>query len=483
MPEENPPAGSQPTPADDFVTSAHDLVTPTGPLRYRATAGRVVLREEVHEDGVFRGSRPKAEVFVVSSVADSRDDSPRPVTFAFNGGPGSSSVWLHLGLLGPRRVLMGDAGNLRPPPYGLVDNAETLLAHTDLVFIDPVSTGYSRVTEGDKPAEFHGYQRDLESIGEVIRLWTSRERRWLSPKYLIGESYGTLRAGALADHLQSRYGLTLNGVMLVSTVLDFATGDDESEGNDLAFVLSLPTFACLAHYHGLVEGRSLAEVRSEAEQFATGEYARALLLGARLEPAERHEVAARMARLTGLDVDWVERAGLRVESHRFFRQLLRERDGRVIGRLDGRFTGWEADAVGERATVDPSYSAIHGPFSTAFNHYVRSELGYANDLPYEILTERVQPWSYKEFEGRQVSVADRLAAALRANPHLRVQIGAGYYDGATPYFAAEHTVNHLRIPDSLRGNISFRYYESGHMTYLHEESRVRQSAHLAEFVR
>ncbi len=471
-----------PAPVDDLVSSHHELETIRGLVAYTATAGRVVLREEVVEDGVFRGSRPKAEMFVVSYVADARAGGPeRPVTFAFNGGPGSSSVWLHLGLLGPRRVLMGDAGDLAPPPYGIADNAETLLAHSDLVFIDPVSTGYSRVIEGDKAADFHGYQRDVESVGEVIRLWTSRNGRWLSPKYLIGESYGTLRAGALADHLQSRYGLALNGVMLISSVLDFATGSDEGEGNDLAFVLSLPTFACMAHYHREAGGRSLAEVREDAETFALGDYARALLAGHRLPESERREVVEHLARLTGLGTDYLERVGLRVESHRFFREVLRDR-GLVIGRLDGRFTGHEADDAGERPTVDPSYSAIHGPYAAGFNHYVRGELGYENDLPYEILTDRVQPWSYKEFEGRYVNVADRLAAAMRANPHLRVHIAAGYYDGATPYFAAEHTVNHLRLPAALRDNVEFRYYEAGHMMYVHEPSRLRQSEHLGSFV-
>jgi carboxypeptidase C (cathepsin A) len=469
-------------PVDDLVPSRHEVDAAAGPLAYTATAGRIVLREEVHEDGVFRGYKPKAEVFVVSYVAHTDEDQSRPVTFAFNGGPGSSSVWLHLGLLGPRRVVMGDAGDLLPPPYGLTTNAETLLAHSDLVFVDPVSTGYSRVVEGDKPGEFHGYQRDVESVGEVVRLWTSRHNRWMSPKYLIGESYGTLRAGALADHLQVRHGLTLNGVMLVSSVLDLGTVLDEGEAHDLAYVLSLPTFACIAHYHGLHGDRSLEEVRAEAEAFALGDYSRALLLGNRLTASERLDVVQRLAALTGLDPGWVDRAELRIESQRFFRELLRRRN-LVVGRLDGRFTGWEADAVGERPDVDPSYSAIRGPYSAALNHYLRSELGYENDLPYEILTDRVRPWSFKEFEGRPVNVGDKLAAAMRVNPHLRVMVAAGWYDGATPYFAAQHTVDHLRLPPALRDNVSFRYYPAGHMMYVHEESRLRQSADLAAFVR
>ena len=477
-----PAAAEPPAPVDNVVSTRHEITFGGAPFAYTATAGRIVLREDVFEDGVFRGAKPKAEMFVVSYVADAAPGTSRPVTFAFNGGPGSSSVWLHLGVLGPRRVVMGDVGELSPPPYGLVDNAESLLAHSDLVFIDPVSTGYSRVVEGDKPDEFHGYQRDIESVGEVIRLWTSRNDRWMSPKYLIGESYGTLRAGGLADHLQNRYGFELNGIMLISSVLDMGTGYDSSEGNDLAFVLSLPTFACIAHYHGRLGDRSLDEVRADAEAFASGDYARALLLGQRLSADERASVIARLSSLTGLDPGWIDRTDLRIESHRFFREVLRD-SGKVVGRLDGRFSGWEQDGVGERLENDPSYTAIHGPYAAAFNHYVHAELEYLNDMPYEILTDRVQPWSYKEFEGRPITVADRLAAAMRSNPHLRVHVAAGYYDGATPYFAAEHTFHHLHLPEELRGNVSFRYYGAGHMMYVHEESRLRQCEDLAEFVR
>ncbi|HEV8064071.1 MAG TPA: hypothetical protein VGP46_04525 [Acidimicrobiales bacterium] len=474
-------AGPATAPADDTVSTQHELATPAGPVRYTATAGRIVLREEVYEDGVFKGHKPVAEMFLVSYVGETGGETKRPVTFSFNGGPGSSSVWLHLGLLGPRRVEMGDVDALVAPPYGMADNAESLLAHTDLVFIDPVSTGYSRVVEGDKAEGFHGYMRDVESVAEVIRLWTTRNGRWMSPKFLIGESYGTLRAAALADQLQSSYGMTLNGIMLVSAVLDVGTVDDESEGNDLAYVLSLPTFACMAHYHGLLGDRPLEDVRAEAEAFATGDYARALLLGARMPASDRAAVGEQLARLIGLDADWLDRAQLRVESHRFFRELLRSQ-GKVIGRLDGRFAGYEQDGVGERLVDDPSMSAIVGPYAAAFNHYVRRELGYESDLPYELLTRRVQPWSLKEFEGRQLTVADRIARAMRLNPHLRVHVAAGYYDGATPYFAAEHSVNHLRIPPDLVGNIELAYYDAGHMMYVHEPSRLRQSQDLAAFL-
>ncbi|MHB1928617.1 MAG: S10 family peptidase [Acidimicrobiales bacterium] len=467
-------------PVDDLVTTSHVLATPAGDLRYTATAGRVVLREEVQEDDKWTGYRPKAELFVTSYVLDGDDPATRPVTFAFNGGPGSSSVWLHLGLLGPRRVVMGDAGALTPPPWGLADNTETLLAHTDLVFIDPVTTGYSRVVEGGKPGEYHGFQKDLESVGALIRLWTSRNGRWLSPKFLAGESYGTVRASALADHLQRRHGLFPNGIVLISSVIDMGT-IRFTEGNDQPTALFLPTYAAIAHFHGLHGERPLEEVRAEAEELAAGAYPWALARGARLPVGERADLVRRLAAVTGLSEEYLDRVDLRIEHQRFFRELLRGRR-QVVGRLDGRFVGYEADDGGETPSHDPSNVAIHGPYAGALNHYVRQELGYESDLPYEILTDRVNPWSYAEFEGRAVSISSMLGEAMRHNPHLRVHVACGYYDGATPYFAAEHAFAHLQVPAQLRSNIEVRYYPAGHMMYVHGPSRLQQSADLAAFL-
>lgn len=482
MGEESDDRGAtHPTPSDDLVTTAHTVESPDGPLHYTATSGRIVLRTEAVEDGAFKGHRATAEVFVTAYTLDGSAPASRPVTFAFNGGPGSSSVWLHLGLLGPRRVLMGDAGDLLPPPYALRDNAETLLVASDLVFIDPVSTGYSRAVQEGTPADFHGFTGDLEAVGEVIRLWTTRNNRWMSPKLLIGESYGTLRAAALADHLQTRYGMYLNGIALVSAVLDMGT-IRFTEGNDRPYPLFLPTYAAIAHHHGLHGDRPLAEVLHEAERYAAGRYPWALAQGSRLDGDARSEHVGRVARLTGLSEDYIDRVDLRIEHLRFYTELLRHRR-RTVGRLDGRFTGWDPDNAGERMEHDPSYLAIHGPYSAAFNHYVRHDLEYRNDLPYEILTDRVQPWSYSEFEGRSVSVAGRLAQAMRANRHLKVHVACGYHDGATPYFAAEHTLAHLQIPAELRQNVEVAHYEAGHMMYVHEPSRLQQSADLAAWVR
>src|SRR6476661_405706 len=466
-------------PKDDVVSTRHTLRVGRRTLRYTATTGRVVLRDEVYEDGVFKGFKPKAEMFVTSYVLDG-EDSRRPVTFAFNGGPGSSSVWLHLGLFGPRRVVMGDVGELVPPPYAMADNAETLLTSSDLVFIDPVSTGYSRAVEGGKPGEYHGFSGDIESVGELIRLWTSRHKRWMSPKLLAGESYGTLRAAALADHLQSRYGMYLNGIMLISSVLDLGS-IGLHEPDDRAHVNFLPTYAAVAHYHGKHGRRSLRSVLAEAEAYAERDYPWVLSRGNRLTAAQRQEAAETIARLTGLDVDYVLRADLRLEHTRYFTELLRDQ-GKVVGRLDSRFTGPSASGIAEKLEADPSHDAITGPYAAALNHYVRDELGYENDLHYEQIASSVHPWSYKDFEGKAVDVAPRLARAMRTNPHLRVHVAYGYLDGATPYYAAQDVLAHLAIPAELHANIEHAWYEAGHMMYVHEPSRLQQSKDLADFV-
>jgi carboxypeptidase C (cathepsin A) len=471
---------TQTTVTDNLVTTTHTISGPDWELEYEAITGTMVINEELVEDEKFAGHKPKAEVFVTSYLAKG-GDSDRPVVFAFNGGPGSSSVWLHLGLFGPRRVIAGDVDDPQTAPYGIADNAETLLRYADLVFIDPMTTGYTRTVVGGKPAEYHGYTRDRDLVGEVIRVWLGRHKRWLSPKYLAGESYGTTRAASLAGHLITQHGIALNGIILISAVLDFGT-IRFTRGNDLPYVHYLPTYAATAAYH---QGLSTAEVEERIERardFATRTYAPALARGSRLTSEERTTLANELSELIGLDPGYIERARFRIEHRHFFAELLRDR-GLDTGRLDTRFTMAPANLNNEVQETDPSHLFIFFPYTAAFNQYVRAELDFQSDLEYEILTGRVQPWSYKEFEGRAVTTTEELSAALRGQPDLRVYVGFGYYDAATPFSASEHVLDHLDVPAEMIDKIVRKYYPAGHMTYVHEESRIAQSADIAAFVR
>jgi carboxypeptidase C (cathepsin A) len=489
----DPPASaatpSVPSPVDDLVTRHHQRTIGGRPLRYATRAGRLVLSEERsgkgEQEGRWEGSTPAAEMFVVAYLKEGqRDPSSRPLTFSFNGGPGSSSVWLHLGLLGPRRVPLHQDPAPTPPPYALVDNEATLLEHSDLVFIDPVSTGYSRAVKGGKPAEFHGLDPDVRSVGDLIRLWVTREGRWSSPIYLIGESYGTTRAASLAAYLQERHALYLSGVMLVSSILDFSTARFEP-GNDLPPLLFLPSYAAVAHHHGRLaadlQARPLAEVLREVEHWALDVYARFLALGDRADPALGDQVAAALARFTGLSEAWLRRARLRVEISRFCKELLRD-EGLTVGRLDARYRGRDRDGVGQAPDGDPSYHAILGAYGATLNDYVRRELGYASDLPYEVLSSLYGSWRFEGFENRFVNVAEKLRSAMHANPALRVHVASGYFDLATPYWATEHTLAHMALPGDLRSNVSHTIYPAGHMMYVHEPSLRPLAAELADFV-
>ncbi len=463
-------------PKEELLRTKHTIAIDGQEIAYTATAGTIVLKEE---DG-----DPKASVFFVSYALDGLNDvGSRPITFSFNGGPGSSSVWLHLGLLGPRRVEMDDEGYALPPPYRLVDNAYSLLDVTDLVFIDPVSTGYSRGVTDETSKQFHAFDKDIESVGEFIRLYTTRFKRWSSPKFLIGESYGTTRAAGLSGYLQERHGMYLNGIMLISAILNFQTARFVV-GNDLPYVLFLPTYAATAWYHNRLDADLQADLRgtlAEVEAFAHGEYTLALVKGASLPDEERRQIAGKLARYTGLSPEYVEQTDLRINIYRFVKELLREQR-RTVGRLDARFTGIDRDAAGERFDYDPSMAAIMGPYTATLNDYVRAELKFESDLPYEILTSRVQPWGYTTHQNQYVNVAETLRGAMTQNPHLKVFVANGYYDLATPYSATNYTFNHLGIDPSLQRNISMGYYEAGHMMYIHLPSLAQLKQDLASFV-
>ncbi len=497
MPNDTTPSATDRTSAapvatpDQIVVRHHTVEVDGTTLRYTTTTGRMVLhRERVAPgpgaEGTWEGARPRAEVFFVAYALDG-DPAPgtRPVTFSFNGGPGSSSVWMHLGLLGPRRVRLADDGMAVAPPYALVDNPHTLLDATDLVFIDPVSTGYSRAVAGEKPKEFHGFDGDVESVGDFIRLWITRFGRWASPKFLIGESYGTTRAAALAGYLQERHALYLNGLMLVSSVLDFATLRFEP-GNELPPLLFVPTYAATAPYHGALapdlQARALDDVLAEVEAWTMATYGPALLVGDALPPDRADEVAAQLARYTGLDVGYVRRSRLRIDIHRFCKELLRQR-GRTVGRIDARYTGVDRDDVDATPEFDPSMGATTGAYGATINDYVRKELGFESDLPYEVIQGLYASWDYGRFQNRYVNVAETLRKAIAVHPFLRVFIASGHYDLATPHFATRYTIDHLGLPPHLRGNLEERRYDGGHMMYVDVAILAEMKRDLAAFVR
>jgi carboxypeptidase C (cathepsin A) len=476
----------------------HATVTIDGKeIAYTVTAGKMPLATD---DG-----QEKANVFYIAYTVDAKknddsndddakddakDDSDkaapdkkRPVTFCFNGGPGSSSVWLHLGMLGPVRVkLDSDAGTL-PPPHELIANPYSLLDVTDLVFIDPVSTGFSRPAKGENKNQFHGYEQDLRSVGQFIHDYTTKYARWGSPKFLLGESYGGIRAAGLAGELRDRYHLELNGLVLVSAVVDFQTLST-SGNNDIAYSLFLPSFAATAWYHDALDDdlqdQSVEEVVAAAEEFATGPYLRALAAGDSLPENRRRRVVRRMAELTGLSEDYVEAANLRVAMPQFGKELLRNRK-RVVGRFDSRYVGIDSNTLGEYTEQDPSAEAVFGTFTSALNDYVRTTLKVDEPRVYEILTGNVQPWDYSDFANRYVNASEALRTAMTQNPYLRVFAACGYYDLATPSYAMEYTRDHLGLDPDLREHFAMEFYEGGHMMYVHEPSLKKLRKDLVEF--
>jgi carboxypeptidase C (cathepsin A) len=482
-------APKTPPPADQIVETRHRATIGGRSIEYTVTTGTLVLKEEVEKkgdhEGEAEGEKPKAKVFFIAYTRrDGGDPARRPITFSFNGGPGSSSVWLHLGVLGPRRVDLGEIGELPAPPFRLIENEHSLLDQTDLVFIDPVTTGFSRAVVGEKNKEYLNFKKDIESVGDFIRLYTTRYRRWLSPKFLIGESYGTTRAAGLSGYLQERHGLYLNGLMLVSCVLDFQTLDFQPM-NDLPYVLFLPTYTATAWYHrrlGADLQKDLRATLAKAEAFARDEYAIALMQNDALSARERSAIVTKLARFTGLTPEYIERTNLRIEILRFTKELLRDQR-RTVGRLDSRFKGVDRDAAGETIHTDPSAHNIIGPYTATFNDYVRGELRFESDLPYEILNLRSnEAWRFREHENRFVEVAETLRRAISMNPHLKVYVANGYFDLATPYFATDYTFKRLALEPDLRGNVTQAFYEAGHMMYIHRPSLVQMKQDLSRFL-
>lgn len=471
-------------PQDNIVVTQHTIKMGGKTLKYTVTTGTIVMKEEKSGDDDPEVEKPRARIFFTAYTLDGvRDKSKRPITFSFNGGPGSASVWLHLGVLGPRRVVLTDKGEMPKPPFRLTDNQYSIFDETDLVFIDPMSTGFSRPVDGEKSKEWHTFTKDIASVGDFIRLYTTRYNRWLSPKFLAGESYGTTRSAGLSGYLSDRHGMTLNGLMLISAVLDFTT-IDFTENNDLPYILFVPGYTATAWYHGKIDRKiPLKTWLKESEEFALNEYAVALMKDAALSKEERRAVAEKLSRLTGISIDFIERGNLRIHTFHFFKELLRDQ-GHTIGRLDSRYVGRDRTGVGETFEYDPLFAQVNGPYTAAFNDYIRSELKFETDTPYEVMSDKVwRQWSYSYFQNAYVNVAETLRAAMTFNKYLKVFVANGYYDLGTPYFATEYTFNHLALDESLRGNIRMGYYEAGHMMYVHMPSLKQLKKDLSKFIR
>jgi carboxypeptidase C (cathepsin A) len=455
------------------VVTEHAITVAGRELAYKAEAGMLPL---LKEDG-----SPRANVFYVAyTLVTDADAAGRPIMFCFNGGPGASAVWLHLGGLGPRRAKVNPDGSLPPPPFELVANEHTILPACDLVFIDPVSTGYSRPAEDEKTAQFYGKDPDIDAMAEFIRLYATRNARWRSPKYLCGESYGVFRAAGLAADLQNEHGMFLNGLVLVSGLVDYGT-IIAGPSNDLPYPLFLPSFTAVAHAHGRLPADLQADrdaALAEAEAFAAGEYVEGLYAGATLPAERRQQLARQIARLTGLPERFVIDHDLRVDASAFREELLAD-ERLILGRFDGRITGRDGDQSGDSPRFDPSYDAALGPLATAMNAYVREELEFESDLPYRVLT-RLGPWP--QDQNRYSSTARQLAESISRNPHLRILVQTGLCDLAVPYRSLEHSINHLGVDPELLKNVRYVRYDSGHMMYLRLEDLARLARDLRAFL-
>lgn len=460
----------------DPVITRHSLKLKNGEsIFYTAESGYYQQKEE---DGKL-----KAEIFYIAYFRENvQDKRKRPITYCFNGGPGSSSVWLHMGGLGPKRIIMQEDGYPTPPPYEIKDNEYSWLEWTDLVFIDPVMTGYSRPAEGIDKKEFTGYEEDIKSVGEFIYQFTGIQKRWSSPKYLAGESYGTTRAAGLSGYLQDRYGLYLNGLVLVSAITNFQTARFE-KGNDLPYPLFLPTYAATAWYHKKLNTKfaNLEQLLEEVESFALNEYNTALMKGDRLPPDEKNYIVKKLAEYTGLSERYILQTNLRINIYRFVKELMRD-EGIIVGRLDSRITASDYDDAGERYEFDPSYNlAIYGPYTMAIHEHLQTFLNVSKGIPYEILTGRVQPWNYSNVQNQYLNVSETLRSAMIKNPYLKVIILNGYYDLATPYFATQYTIDHMFLPAERKKDIQMFYYPAGHMMYIQLKSLVKMTDDVREF--
>ncbi|MGB9459243.1 MAG: peptidase S10 [Bryobacteraceae bacterium] len=464
--ESEPAAKHQPPPEEKAVVTHHSARIGGEEIHYTATAGTYVINAD---DGT-----PKATFFYVAYTKDGvADISKRPVAFVYNGGPGSASLFTHMGM-GPRRVVLTPDGHGMPAPYSIVDDEDSFLDATDLVFVDAISTGYSRPAPGQTASQFYGVIEDANWFADFIYQYITRSERWASPKFLIGESYGTTRSAELAGVLEHRHEIYLNGIVLLSTVAFADWGGDDRH------IFFLPTYTTTAWYHHLLppdlQKESIEAVAQAARQFAHGEYAQALEKGDQLTPAEYQKVVRDIARFTGLKPQYIEEANLRISPQRWFKELMRDQR-RTVGRLDSRFLGTDVDAAGERNEYDPSEASYVGAFVATFQDYLRRELGWKSEMTYEV-SANVRPWS----DAGETRVAEVLRSAMTEESSLKVLVLCGYYDVATPFNGIEETVSHMNLEPPVRKNIAFAYYESGHMVYIDSKAHDKMHRDVDEFI-
>ena len=470
-------------PKEESWASDHTTRIGGQSISYKATASLTMLKDDKGEG--------TALIFSTAYTRTDLKDAPaRPIAFVYNGGPGSASIWLHMGAFGPRRVVNADASSTAPAPYKIEDNANSLLDKTDLVFIDPVGTGFSRAIGKSQNKDFWGVDQDVKSLAQFINIYLNRNNRWNSPKFLIGESYGTFRSAALGNYLQTRDGIYINGIVLISSVLNLGT-ISFNPGDDLPYVLYLPSYASTAYFQKALKDppADLAAFLADARHFAATDYTTALMKGTNITPAEKADIAAKLSHFTGLSEDYLMKADLRVNLAQFNVELARSR-GLTTGRYDSRYTMPTYDLLTENAEDDPSFTGVLGAFVAAFNNYEREELKVVQERNYEALNGEVGgSWDWKHrgpqgggFFPGSANVSGDLIQALMTNPHLHVQVENGFFDMATPFFATEYTMDHLFLPAHLRDNIDLKYYNAGHMMYLHQEDLTKLKSNIAAFI-